>query len=443
MYRLFKQSNKSFTPPSLKLPTSLKLRWTSRRASLIRSFTLIELLIVIAILALLMSIIIITLNPSEMLKKSRDTKRISSLKALHNALGIFQATKPTTSMGTANIVYISIPDSDSSCSNLGLPTLPDGYTYACATSANYRKTDGTGWIPVNFDSLDIGSPISSLPIDPTNTTSTNLFFTYTTGNSWELNALLESSDQKLSGDADKTSTDGGDSYSTFEIGTDLTLAPYKDTGLVGYWRMDEGTGTTTKDDAASNTGTITGAMWKSGSECASGNCLYFDGDDYVTTPSFALSGTVLTVTGWVKLSYNSPQFQTIIGAGTQSATVGYITLYRRNDSNYLEWKYADGVGSTVRSVMSTFFSGYNDVWVHVGIVCDYSAKTTKFYRNGMWLQTSDMINTPIFPDQNNLMYIGSYTSTAWEIVGGNLDDVRIYNRELSASEIKALYEGTK
>src|SRR3989339_2014252 len=264
------RNKKSFTPPSLKLPTSLKLRWTSRRVSLIRSFTLIELLIVIAILALLMSIIIITLNPSEMLKKSRDTKRISSLKALHNALGIFQATKPTTSMGTANIVYISIPDSDSSCSNLGLPTLPDGYTYACATSANYRKTDGTGWIPVNFDSLDIGSPISSLPIDPTNTTSTNLFFTYTTGNSWELNALLESSDQKLSGDADKTSTDGGDSYSTFEIGTDLTLAPYKDTGLVGYWRMDEGTGSIVKDSSGNNyTGTIYGNTWKRSSDCKS------------------------------------------------------------------------------------------------------------------------------------------------------------------------------
>src|SRR5574343_1114841 len=257
-----------------------------------KSFTLIELLIVIAILALLMSIIIITLNPSEMLKKSRDTKRISSLKALNNALGIFQATKPTTTMGTANIVYVSIPDSSSTCANRSLPTLPDGYTYQCSTVANYRKTDGTGWIPVNFNSLDIGSPISSLPIDPTNTTSTNLFFTYTTGGSWELNAILESSANKLSGDNDKTSLDGGDSYSTYEIGTDLSLSPYKDTGLVAYWRMDEGTDSTTKDDAASNNGTITGATWKSESDgCPSGNCLYFDGNDYIATPAFALTGT--------------------------------------------------------------------------------------------------------------------------------------------------------
>ena len=407
-----------------------------------RSFTLIELLIVIAILALLMSIIIITLNPSEMLKKSRDTKRISSLKALHNALGIFQATKPTTSMGTANIVYISIPDSDSSCSNLGLPTLPDGYTYACATSANYRKTDGTGWIPVNFDSLDIGSPISSLPIDPTNTTSTNLFFTYTTGNSWELNALLESSDQKLSGDADKTSTDGGDSYSTFEIGTDLTLAPYKDTGLVGYWRMDEGTGTTTKDDAASNTGTITGATWKSQTDCKRGGCLYFDGDDYVTTSAFALSGTSLTITGWIKIARNASIYQFIIGEGTYTGTVGHIAIQRSADQNNLLWRFADGAANGAVE-MSTFFTDYDNVWVHFAITADYSGLyPVKFYRNGELIQTSNM-TTPLFPSTNRIKYLGDLGAIIYPVTDGNLDDIRIYNRELSASEIKALYEGTK
>jgi len=46
------------------------------------AFTLIELLIVIAILSLLMAIVVISINPAEMLKKSRDAKRISSIKNL-------------------------------------------------------------------------------------------------------------------------------------------------------------------------------------------------------------------------------------------------------------------------------------------------------------------------------------------------------------------------
>ena len=403
-----------------------------------KSFTLIELLIVIAILALLMSIIIITLNPSEILKQTRDTKRISNLKSLNNALSIFQATKPTTNMGTANIVYISIPDSSSTCDSLGLPTLPDGYTYQCSTTDNYKKTDGTGWIPVNFDSLDIGSPLSSLPIDPTNTTSTNLFYTYTTGNSWELNAILESSKQKLSGGDDKTSVDGGDSYSTYEIGTDLTLSPYKDTGLVAYWRMDEGTGSTTKDDAASNNGTITGATWKTQTDCKRGNCLYFDGTDYVTTPSFALTGTVLTVSGWVKTSLQNAN-QTILSDAAQSATVGYIWLLREYATNRLLWQWANG--STYSSAtMLSFFTGYDNIWIHFTIVSDYSGASVKFYRNGELIQTTAM-TTPIFPSTNRIKYLGAYTSN--RITNGNLDDIRIYNRGLSAAEIKALYEGTK
>lgn len=157
-------------------------------------FILIELLMVIAILALLMSIIVITLNPTEMLKKSRDAKRMGELKVIDTALGIFQANKSTTSMGNASTTYVSIPASNSNCSDLGLPT---GYTYSCSTSANYKKTDGTGWIPVNFNSLDIGSPLVTLPTDPTNSTSTGLYYTYNPGGSWELTALFESNIYKM------------------------------------------------------------------------------------------------------------------------------------------------------------------------------------------------------------------------------------------------------
>jgi hypothetical protein len=250
---------------------------------------------------------------------------------------------------------------------------------------------------------------------------------------------MESSKQKLSGGDDKTSVDGGDSYSTYEIGTDLTLSPYKDTGLVAYWRMDEGTGSTTKDDAASNTGTITGATWQTDSNCKRGNCLYFDGTgDYITTSAFSVdpAGTVLTVSGWVKMGVSdSPLHQPIISE-TKSATVGFILVYRPQSSNALGWQYAEGSDYYELSY-NTFFTGYDNTWVHFTIVCDYVAKITKFYRNGELIQTSDMHGIPVFPTINRERAFGGAA------MGGNLDDIRIYNRELSASEIKAIYEGTK
>jgi hypothetical protein len=210
--------------------------------------------------------------------------------------------------------------------------------------------------------------------------------------------------------------------------------------------MDEGTGTTTKDDAASNTGTITGATWKSEGDCISGNCLYFDGDDYVATPAFALTGTVLTVSGWVKAGGEGTTYQSIVGENAQSATIGYVSLRKGLgvNVNKLYWRYADGLlgGS---ADMVTFFTGYDNTWVHFTIVSDYSGSyPVKFYRNGELIQTTAMTGTPVFPSTNRIKYLGAYSGgSAYGLTNGNLDDIRIYNRELSASEVKALYEGTK
>ena len=154
------------------------------------SFTLIELLIVIAILAVLAVAVVLILNPTELLKESRDTTRIQDLAVVNKALALVETDTPSASLGTSTVVYVSIPDSSATCSNLGLPARPAGYTYACAPTSTYTKTDGTGWIPVSFDSLSFGAPFSKLPTDPTNTTSSGLYYTYIPGGSWELTALM-------------------------------------------------------------------------------------------------------------------------------------------------------------------------------------------------------------------------------------------------------------
>ncbi|MCK5085475.1 prepilin-type N-terminal cleavage/methylation domain-containing protein, partial [Candidatus Parcubacteria bacterium] len=51
-------------------------------------FTLLELLIVIAILAILSAVLILILNPAETMKKSRDTQRMSDLATMKTAIGL-------------------------------------------------------------------------------------------------------------------------------------------------------------------------------------------------------------------------------------------------------------------------------------------------------------------------------------------------------------------
>ena len=168
--------------------------------------------------------------------------------------------------------------------------------------------------------------------------------------------------------------------------------------------------------------------------------LYFPGTAYVTTPSFALSGTVLTVIGSVKMRFNATAVQTILGEGAASGTVGCIVLSRFFNENSLKWLYANG-SPNIYASMDSFFTGYDNAWLSYAVVCDYTVKTIKFYRNGAWLQTSNMTGTPVFPSTSRVKYLGAYSTTGNKIANGNLGPQRIYTRGLSDAEILADYNG--
>ncbi|MDD4784711.1 MAG: prepilin-type N-terminal cleavage/methylation domain-containing protein [Candidatus Pacebacteria bacterium] len=56
-----------------------------------KSFTLVELMIVIAILAILSAIVIFALNPSELFKKSRDSRRITDIQTLYKGISFMES----------------------------------------------------------------------------------------------------------------------------------------------------------------------------------------------------------------------------------------------------------------------------------------------------------------------------------------------------------------
>ncbi len=188
------------------------------------SFTLIELLVVIAILAVLATAVVLVLNPTQLIAQGRDSTRLSDLAALNSALSLFTADQFTQPLGTASTTYVSLPDSSSTCGSWSLPILPSGWSYHCVPAASSTKVDGTGWIPVNLTLISSGSPLSKLPIDPINSSSTGLYYTYTTsGGKYELTASMESQRYGYGGSNDVVSTDGGLDDSTYEVGSSLSL----------------------------------------------------------------------------------------------------------------------------------------------------------------------------------------------------------------------------
>lgn len=396
------------------------------------SFTLLELLIVIGILAVLASVTFIVLNPSEQLKKTRDSRRLADLKSLDKAIGIYESQTMSPSTGSSTKIYLSLPDTSSTCSSYSLPPAPPSYSYACVTEANLRKTNGSGWVPIEFSSIAIGSPLSVLPVDPIN--NNQYYYTYVTGGSYQLTALSESTGNKVS---DMAISDGGRMPGTFEIGTDLSLGPFtRDNGLVGYWTFDEGTGTTAYDYSGnSNTGTLTnGPVWQTSSNCKKGGCLSFDGvNDYINVPTSAAinhttNGT-FSISIWVKPN-------TLTSAWRRGTIVqgSYLNSgYRLGFDNGGAPRFWTGQNGGTLTMFSSTAMTINQ-WNHV--IVTYNNQQAYLYLNGQQVGSA----TGTYIAGTNAFRIGALVS---EYYSGYLDDVLIYNRALSADEIQAIYNTTR
>jgi prepilin-type N-terminal cleavage/methylation domain-containing protein len=169
-----------------------------------KGFTLVELLIVIAILAVLSTATVVVLNPAELLKQARDSQRISDIANLNSALSFYVSTSdsPTFTAGPFSSTAGTSDAGDCGFTNVTPPV------EACTVRAIFL-TDGTGWVGVDLDSLTTGSPIARLPQDPTQdpTNSTDYFYAYKGDNAnkvWEIDGRLESTKYK-----GQMATDGG------------------------------------------------------------------------------------------------------------------------------------------------------------------------------------------------------------------------------------------
>jgi len=204
-------------------------------------------------------------------------------------------------------------------------------------------------------------------------------------------------------------------------------------GLVGHWTFDgkNMTNTTARDISGNaNTGTLTNMVATSSvTQGKIGQGLKFDGtNDFVNINSSAsLQSSVFTYTAWVKpIGTAGGNHRTIIGGSANNSD----PQFRMDSSNNLKLLKQDiaVIGTSVGTIP-------NDQWSHIAISYDSSGNYI-FYINGTASGSGTSLQTFTFSN----FYIGHRGGTMAEIWAGLLDDVRVYNRVLSAKEIQSLYK---
>ncbi len=401
-------------------------------------FTLLELLIVIGILAVLSTAAVLVLNPIELLRQARDSTRISDLQNIHKSLAIYQASVSSPSFGNSNTIYISIPDSSVTCNNVSstLPTVPPGWSYSCATTANFRKVNGTGWLPINYTTMPQGSSFSILPIDPINSATAQQYYAYVPGGSWVITAALES--QKLLNGA---KTDQGGDDTRLEVGNDIELWTSA-SGLVGYWKFDEGSGLTAIDSSGlGHNGVFNGTIADSHSStnCKQGGCILLSASSsqYVRVPGAASTSMANghTIALWFKPSILALSTNILVS----SPSLPYISNHLSPFKTY----HRAIIGGVQNAVQGPTNATVGTWAFQVGT---YDGSNLRAYTDGvagapMALSGADTRDIP----SSDVLCIGSYDcrTTPTFFTNGSIDEVRIYNRALTDTEIKALYNSTK
>jgi prepilin-type N-terminal cleavage/methylation domain-containing protein len=189
-----------------------------------KGFTLVELLIVIAILAVLSVTVVVVLNPAELLKQARDSTRISDLASVNSAIALYLTDVGTPYLGGPSTACSSATSRCTVATTSPFTATGNGCTSGTANATT--TVDGNGWVAVTLSSITGGSPLARLPIDPIN--SGNQFYGYACGTgsalSYELNTNMESSKYSNGGssDVEANTKDGGTNNLIYEVGNNLS-----------------------------------------------------------------------------------------------------------------------------------------------------------------------------------------------------------------------------
>ncbi|MFC1483469.1 LamG-like jellyroll fold domain-containing protein [Candidatus Neomarinimicrobiota bacterium] len=207
------------------------------------------------------------------------------------------------------------------------------------------------------------------------------------------------------------------------------------TGLVAYYPFS---GNANDESGNGNDGTVNGATLAEDRFGNVNSAYSFDGvDDYIGTPViFTQDKDPISLSAWIKTSVYDANNGEFYHESNSGQTRNQFRLLGSGNSATLTFdQYPPSGGLSASSPSLT--EDHLGLWTH--IVISKSVDVVSFYVNGSFINNASHAET-YSGAAPNTGAIGGHPGLGSEyFIDASLDDIRIYNRALSAAEIDSLY----
>jgi Concanavalin A-like lectin/glucanases superfamily len=210
-------------------------------------------------------------------------------------------------------------------------------------------------------------------------------------------------------------------------------------GLVGYYALDGNA-----NDSSGNNYDGTAFNGITYSPHLSGLAANFSGDSqYISLPNSLPVTSSFTVAFGLKTGMTAPgdfPFGTIFLISRDIAGADYDWNICLSEGRKLAFHTGTPTNDSI--ILSTVSDLPSNEWVHVTCVADTGAGLKNIYLNGLLAASTSWVPTT-FDDAGVSPYLGNDTSGTelHPYFNGSMDEVRFYNRALSASEVLAIASG--